>query len=308
MKKRIQNAFDIRQSPMWASYMQSIGWNTKSLNNIQLYIKQFPFINVSIIKIQHPLGPIPFFQVEAIAKKHNAIAVIIEPHCISASDADFKKHGYKTHPRRYAPSATIKIDITPSLNAIFCSFSENARRNIKKAEKNEILIKPVFIKNSIPQKSYDEFDKLLRNLTNMKKFYAPNYKEDYKKMSAMKNHAFLLFAYEKNTLHEPIAAVWFGYYKNVITYIQTGITEKGYRLLANYLLVWEGIKIAKKMGMTVFDFEAIYDPRDPFANKNWKGYSEFKKRFHGETILYPPSWILYRNAFFGKINDVAHLL
>lgn len=307
MKHHLEYSFDIRQSPMWGNYMELIGWKTEIANGIRIYIRTIPFFNVSMIKIQHPLGTIPFRSIDSIAKKYNTVVVIIEPHIAEYKPNLFKKNGYKQTQKRHAPSSTIKVDISSDLNTIFKSFSENARRNIKKAEKNNLILKTYFVQDPLDKNMYNSFDKLLSNLRKMKGFYAPGHKENYKKISTMKNHAILLFAYEKQNLEEPIAVVWFAYYKNVITYIQTGITKKGYRLLANYLLVWEGIKIAKNMDIKTFDFEAIYDPRDPRGNKKWKGYTEFKKRFHGEIIQYPSSWIKYYNKQFRIINEAVDL-
>src|SRR3989344_4501057 len=100
-------------------------------------------------------------------------------------------------------------------------------------------------------------------------------------MQAFKNNSVLLFAYENNVdALDPIACLWLGYYKNVSSYLQTGITKRGYELLANYFLVLEAIKFSKKNKIEVFDFESIYDERYKNEHKDWIGYSEFKKRFH----------------------------
>lgn len=118
-------------------------------------------------------------------------------------------------------------------------------------------------------------------------------------MKAFENNSVLIFAYFEK---KPIAVVWLGYFDKVITYLQTGIAPEGYKSLANYLLVWEGIKWAKKKGIKVFDFESIYDARNPHENKRWIGFSEFKKRFHGEIVNYPSSYVKYYNLFFKLIG------
>jgi lipid II:glycine glycyltransferase (peptidoglycan interpeptide bridge formation enzyme) len=150
-------------------------------------------------------------------------------------------------------------------------------------------------KNDTHNKYFEQFYRLQKTLTTMKKFYAPGYEESKKKYEALKQGSFFVFAYSNDI---PIAAVWYGFDKKVVTYLQTGITKFGYAKLANYLLVLEGIKKAKKLQCYVFDFESIYDIRYPHESKRWKGYSEFKSRFHGEVIYYPPSWIKIYNPFF----------
>jgi len=62
-------------------------------------------------------------------------------------------------------------------------------------------------------------------------------------------------------------------------------SKKGRKLLAQYELVWEAIKLAKKRGCKTFDLEGIYDPRFPV--KSWCGFSHFKKSFGGKEINYP---------------------
>lgn len=153
------------------------------------------------------------------------------------------------------------------------------------------------MKNKQSWKYFDDFYDLLKNLTKMKKFYVPSREEYFKKMTAFKETSVLLFAYEKR---KPVAVVWYAYFGDVLAYFQTGITEQGYERLANYLLVWEGLKLGKKLGLSAFDFESIYDTRFPKNVPKHRGYSEFKQRFHGDIILYPQPWIKTYN-FLGVL-------
>ena len=294
MKTPLENAFDFRQSSHWADYMRSIGWEIETTKGIQIYIRKVPWIG-SFIKIQHPLGTIPFKTIDALAQKHHAIWVIIEPHISGYNHSLFLKNGYYISSMHHAPTATRKINISKSISEIVRDFSENAKRNIKKAEKNKAVIKTVFGKDDKDNTYFEHFYKLQKNLTDMKKFYAPGYSESKKKYAALKPASFFVFAYVDKI---PIAGVWYGYYNGMVTYLQTGITRKGYDLMANYLLVLEGIKTGKKLKCNVFDFESIYDERYPKESKRWKGYTEFKSRFHGEKVLYPPSWIKFYNPIF----------
>jgi len=155
----------------------------------------------------------------------------------------------------------------------------------------------VLAKEDTKNEYFEKYFVLQKYLTDMKKFYAPGHTESMKKNSVLKNASFFTFAYHKGN-PDPIATVWYGFDKGVVTYLQTGINKRGYDLLANYLLVVEGIKMGKKLGCTVLDFESIYDHRYPKEAIRWKGYSEFKSRFHGEAIYFPQSWIKLYNPFF----------
>jgi lipid II:glycine glycyltransferase (peptidoglycan interpeptide bridge formation enzyme) len=60
---------------------------------------------------------------------------------------------------------------------------------------------------------------------------------------------------------------------------------EGRSTLSQYTLLWNGILWAKKNGYKIFDFEGIFDPR--FPDKNWKGFTHFKRSFGGEEVIYP---------------------
>ena len=56
-------------------------------------------------------------------------------------------------------------------------------------------------------------------------------------------------------------------------------TETGKKLFAPTLCVWEVIKESKRRNLQIFDFEGLWDERFPKLNKNWQGFSQFKKGF-----------------------------
>jgi len=61
-------------------------------------------------------------------------------------------------------------------------------------------------------------------------------------------------------------------------------------LMAPYLLQWEAMKICKAEGCTKYDLLGISHPdtkKDP-----WEGISDFKRKFGGEVITYPPEQVL----------------
>lgn len=297
MNNPTQNAIDARQTPQWGKYLESIGWETVMIGHTQVMIRKFPFLNISMIKIQHAFGPFPFKEIDAVARRKKALVVLIEPHTVGFNERQFIRHGFIQSKMLLAFTATIKIDLTKNKEELFKSLSENARRNIKKAQKEKLEIKTYPMKNAKNWQYFDVFYDLLKNLTKMKKFYVPPREEYFKKMTAFKDASLLMFAYEDN---KPIAVVWYAYFGNVIAYFQTGITKRGYETLANYLLVWEGFELGQKLKKSVFDFEAIFDSRFPKNYLKHMRYSEFKKRFHGDIVLYPQPWIK-TYSLLGKI-------
>lgn len=301
--QQVLESFDIRQSKSWADYMKSIGWRVEKAGQINLFIRKFPYLPFSIIKVQHQKGKIDFKKFDQIAKKHNALAVVIEPHNQDFDSMKFKKNGFVNSKLLYAHTCTYKIYLTKSDKNIFNNFSKNAQRNIKKAEQNNLKI--IILENKKDDlKTKEVFYDLMRQLEKTKKIYTLSQKEFYKKAEYFKDSSIFLFAYHQN---QAIAALWLGTFNKTITYMHTGINEKGYKLNANYLLVWEGIKWAKKRGIKIWDFDAVFDKRYPKEHPRWKGFSEFKSRFHGEYIEYPPPQIKIYSLFFRILYTLSTL-
>lgn len=295
VKDTIEKAIDVRQFPQWGKFLKNIGWNIEKVDGNNIAIRKIPFIKRSIIKIQHPIYPFSLKKIDLIAKKYKTLFVLIEPHNYRYDEKEFILHGYRKSNMHVVHSSTIRISLEKSEKDIFKSFSENAKRNIKKAKKNNLVIRIFKLNEKDVKKHFEVFYKLLSSLVKIKKFYIPQKKETYAKMNAFKNNSVFVFAYEKKNVEDPIACLWLGYYKNISVYLQTGITKRGYELLANYVLVWKALQFSKKNKIKIFDFESIYDKRYKNEHKDWIGYSEFKKRFHGEIIEYPQNWIKIYN-------------
>ncbi len=295
MQSLTQYALDARQTSNWAQYMESIGWIAKKVNNTYIYVREIKPFKHSLVKIQHAKEQPDFQKIDEIAKEHNALFVILEPYNIEYNEELLKSNGFIKSKLKSAFTSTVLIDLKATEENILASFSENARRNIKKAIANKLRVEHIFTNEQKTDTSqFEKFYALYKELGKTKGFYVLPYSECLKKLQAFQNNSILSFAYEPDN-PQPIAVVWYLYFDNTLVYNHTGITQRGYDLQANSLLVWEGIKQGKKLGMKVFDFESVYDPRYPSENKKWLGYSEFKKRFHGETIFYPRAWIKIYN-------------
>jgi lipid II:glycine glycyltransferase (peptidoglycan interpeptide bridge formation enzyme) len=69
-------------------------------------------------------------------------------------------------------------------------------------------------------------------------------------------------------------------------------SKKGKKLYAPTLNTWEAIRLSKKKGSSIYDFEGIYDSRFPL--KTWRGFTRFKKSFGGKEIKYPGAFVKHR--------------
>lgn len=294
---------DLRQTKSWGKYLSSINWKVENINGRQIFIKKLPLLPYSLIKIQRPKNPLPFLKINQLAKKHKALFVLIEPSQENFHEEIFFKMDYARSKMTQAHTATIQIIIPQTESLLWKSFSENARRNIKKALKNKLMIKTISLNKNKNDPAFKNFFGLLKNLTNQKKFYIPGYDEFHKKMLAFKKNSYLFEAFDnqKNLL----ASLWISISDNTAHYMHVGTNQDGYRFLANYLLVWESLKFAQKKGLKFYDFEGVYDPRFPKERRSWQKFTEFKKRFHGTIIEYPYPQIKFYNPLL-KILYWSH--
>lgn len=306
VNSKLLNALDARQTNEWGKYLKHLGWRTEKIGATYIFLRRIPLIGRSMIKIQHPAGPVDLDKVEQHAKQEKALFTIIEPHNKGYAEDDYVKNGYRKSKIQFAHTATIKIDLTQSEEKIYSAFSTNAKRNIKKAEAH-LSIKAVNLKDG-KDAIVQQFYGMYAGTGKEKKFYVPPYSEVSAKIRAFSKTSYILFAYEKKSLEKeqkPVAVLWVGHFDNVLVYFHPGNTKRGYELLANYFLVWEALRLGKRLGLQVFDFETMYDNRDPKKNKAWKGYTEFKKKFGGEEVYYPQVWIKVYNPIFRLLYSFA---
>ncbi|PIV00985.1 hypothetical protein COS54_01830 [Candidatus Shapirobacteria bacterium CG03_land_8_20_14_0_80_39_12] len=265
---------DLRQSLEYGEYLKSLGWQIEKLGGEQVFIRKIPLLG-TLIKIQRIQFPIPFSEIEKLAKKYHAFRVIIEPTSDYKLTVNSYPSDYRPLKSPFIPTKTLIKDIKCSEQEIFDSFSKNKRRDIRIAEKNNLLIK---------EGSYEDFYQLKKEYL-LKKFILPfsTRKEIKLTCDAFKEKAIILVAeYEKKI----VAGVLLLFCDKTAYYWQAATTEKGKKLLAPTLIVWEAIKLAKKKGCENFDFEGIYDERFP-KNRSWLGFTHFKEGFRGKEIEFP---------------------
>lgn len=262
---------DIRQSEEYVNYLRALSWKVESRGKNHIFIKKLPL--GSLIKVQRIAPPIPFEEIEKLAEKYRAFQVFIEP-----AQGEIKKSktwGYKTAGSFFIPTKTLIKSLKGTEKEIFSSFAKNKKRDIRLAEKKGLLVK---------QKGIEEFIRL-KNQYLIKKFILPlGAGKDLRRLyRAFGQKAKVLIAYKNE---KPLAGVLLLICRQTAYYWQAAATNEGKKLLAPTLLVWEAVKLAKKEGCLVFDFEGIADSRFT-QQKSWQGFTHFKKGFRGEEVSYP---------------------
>lgn len=273
----IASISDLRQSPAWARYMESLGWRVEKVEGCRLYIKKLPFGLGSIIKVLRPSLPIPFEKIGQLAKKHSAWFVKLEPRTIAdGSQTDFQEHGFYPSSWPLSPSKTTQIDLRKSKKELWSGFKKKTRNIIRRGEKCKVLIRQ--------PKGIEQFYELWVKSMRRRGDLLTSGEEVKKIWEAFGENIYLLLAYQPSTKTQPLAGILMPVYGQIGYYFAAVSTKDGKKLGAPSLLVWQAILLAKKLGCRVFDFDGIYDPRYHRATKSWQGFTHFKKGFGGEEV------------------------
>lgn len=222
-----------------------------------------------------------------IAKKENAIFLRLEP------AAKLQVTRYKLQEVSHVqPEHTLVLDLAKSEDELLSEMHEKTRYNIRLSEKKNLTLK---------DGNFKDFWKLMEETTKRDKFSAHSEKY-YETMlreirgngkSEMKTE--LKMVYFEN---RPVAAAIIGYFGDTATYLHGASSHEYRNLMAPYLLHWEIIKEAKKIGYKYYDFWGIDE-------KKWPGVTRFKKGFGGFEINYPGAFDLSTSKFWYKLYNLA---
>ncbi|MBM3209649.1 peptidoglycan bridge formation glycyltransferase FemA/FemB family protein [Candidatus Shapirobacteria bacterium] len=268
---------DLRQSPEYACHLEDLGWKVELIDNCHVFIRRFPLLG-SILKIQRPNKIPSLDKVETLARKYHAYKVSLEPQRPFSHLAikRLKNRGYQPSRSSYLPTKTVQIDLRSPLTKILKNCQKDCRYCLKKTSKKPLQLTEVAdpkLFQRIWRKSLPFHKWLLvpslKNLISLKKNFG--------------KHCYLLLSFYKEI---PLGGTIILISGKTAYYFYAFTNQGGRKLLAQYFLVWEAIRLAKRKGCFFFDFEGIYDERFPL--KSWQGFSHFKKSFGGKEISYPP--------------------
>lgn len=273
---------DLRQDSNYTDYIQRLGWNVEDLHKNRIFIKKLP-LGISFAKLQRTECKIDKDKLKDLVKKYRIIYILVEPKNIKQYNY-FQDLGYKVTKDPSLPTRTIQFNLLKSQKILLAEMHHKARYNIGLSKKRGVKIK-----NSGNIKEFSEFWQESSKSWGMFLSQKKEIKGLYKSFG---KNAVILNAYFQNEL---IAAVLLVSTKNITYYMYAASSEKGNKFYAPSLLIWESIRLAKKSRKKIFDFGGIYDERFPL--KNWKGFTEFKRKFGGNVVEYPGPLFKYFNPF-----------
>ncbi|HET7713675.1 MAG TPA: peptidoglycan bridge formation glycyltransferase FemA/FemB family protein [Patescibacteria group bacterium] len=277
---------DIRQSPGFAKYMASLGWQVDQIGGVVIYSKNIPIVG-TLIKIQRPNLPLPLEEIDRLAQEKKAFLVKVEPNLLLDGFNPQIMGGFRKDSSPILPTRSIWIDLTLSPETLFANLDKDTRNLIRRAAKDGVAV--------IEGSNLKEFYLLWAGNAKKKGFYMSFEKELTALWKSVPEKRLLIAKYQGQIV---AAALLVGFSK-VLYYSFAGSTELGRSCHAPYLLMWEVIKRAKKWGYARLDLEGVADPQVK-KTKSWSGFSRFKKGFGGKEVQYAGSFSKYYSPL-GKI-------
>jgi lipid II:glycine glycyltransferase (peptidoglycan interpeptide bridge formation enzyme) len=294
------------QSKEWGEFRKAWGNKVLSTKSGILTIHKIPFTKYSIgmfIK-----GPEPtektIEELKKLGNKEKLIFIKLEPSFTKATvgQAQFdkvvnllEKNGAVRGKTLFTPS-TFYLDLTKSEEELLKSFSGKTRYNIHLAQKHGVIVKE---DNS--DSAFDKYLDLTQETVERQGFYAHSkryhrlmwkYLHEQPVENKQEPVAHLLTAiYQKETI---TAWILFSY-DNFLYYPYGASSDKFKGVMANNLMMWEAIKLGKKLGLKTFDL---------WGREEGKGFTKFKEGYNPKVIEFLGTWDLIINPTFYKFYRI----
>jgi lipid II:glycine glycyltransferase (peptidoglycan interpeptide bridge formation enzyme) len=276
--------------------------NDNLINVFQLSFHQLPKTPFKIGYLPRssmPSDEVVDFLID-FGKKNKIVFIKIEPNELkkSYSKSISGKLSKSSHP--LFPNWTMVLDLAKYEDELLKNMKSKTRYNIGLAQR-----KGVIIREESDEKGFEIFAKLYFETCKKQKYYGHNYEYHQIVWNSLKNNvAHILIAYYNN---EPLAAYELFSFNKTFYYPYGGTSEKHRNLMAANLLMWEAIRLGKKLGATKFDMwgslSPNYNPKHP-----WAGFTRFKEGYGAECVEMIGSFDLVINPFLYKTYNLVHKL
>lgn len=268
------------QSWEWGEFRGAWGNEIVRLHNFQIIFSKVPCTNFKIgTVIRGPeITKKDIEEVKDIAKKENAIFVKFEPNILynERLEKEIKSFGLRKGRRLFTPTS-FWIDLTKSEEDLLKSFHPKTRYNIRLAQKQGV---EVMEDNS--DNAFERYLKLTKETSTRQGFYA--HTEKYHRLMwkylAPSGIAHLLTAKYKGE----IITTWILFaFKDFLYYPYGASTDKYKNVMANNLMMWEAIKLGKKLSLKTFDL---------WGREEGKGFTKFKEGYNPKIVTFIGTWDL----------------
>lgn len=273
---------NVWQHPLWGKLQQNAGRKVFFLSPGKTYalvVKHalplgFCYLNIGrgpLFEAESDLPPL-MEELQTLAQKEKAIFIRMSPPLPLGPSLP----GLKASQNDHHPPTSLFLDLSQSEEELLKQMKTQGRYNVRLAQKKELSVKDT---NNV-----EDFHQLLEKTSDRNRFgiHSKDYLEVM--LKSLEDQVQILVAYHQD---QPIAGGVFVYLEDWAIYYY-GASDHAYRqLMGPYLIQWIAIREAKKRGCRFYDFLGIAP--EGAKNHPWAGVTEFKKKFGGWVVNYPPA-------------------
>lgn len=281
--------------------------DNKVNNGYTLTIHKIPKLPFTIGYL--PKGKIPdknlLFDIQKVVKKYKCVYVQLEPDS-TQKNINFDNKNFQIFPS-FHPLFTkysFVLDITKSEEELLKNMHPKTRYNIKVAQKHDVKI----VEDS-SEKGFETFLNLYEETTTRQRFYAhtPKYHknlwEALKSSRAHKNSLSYHLLHAKLGNQVLVSWVLFSFQNKL--YYPYGASSREHRdKMASNLIMWEAIKLGKKLGCTSFDMWGALG-ENPDTKDPWYGFHKFKQGYGAVLTEFNGSYDFVLNAHMYQFVKLA---
>ncbi len=312
--KKVWNALAIHplQSWQWGQAREQMGIdvlrigdfkNEKLTNTFQITFHKLPYLNYSIGYLPRSVLPskdmLNFMY--KYAKQNRIIFIKSEPYEKKKSKLEILHSKLTTSPHPLFPNWTQIVDLTQTEQQLLAKMHPKTRYNIRLAQKKEVTVREV---NN--EEGFAIFANLYFKTTKRQHYFGHDY--NYHKIlwdNLKANLAHLLIAFYKDT---PLAAYELFYFQQTLYYPYGGTLDQHRNLMASNLLMWEAIRLGKRLGASKFDLWGSLSPKYSSTPHSWAGFTRFKEGYGGDFIELMGSFDLIAQPSLYKLYNSVHQL
>ncbi len=292
---------DIRQSPKWQSFLEALGWKSLvSSRGVRVSLSLSLYGHVMKIQRPRPLTAYDLQEISVWVDKYKIFLVKLEPslHQDLSLLQDFR---YMPLGEPLIPPTTRLIDLTLSEEALWESLSHSCKYAIRRAYREGAHVRFFSPPN---EEILHAFYEIHKSTGHSQGFYVAPFNEYLKKVAIFGEDAVLGLVYNPDGV--PTGGnLYLGFGKGV-WYMHGGTAPLGRKTRNGYVLYWESILHAKRLGYTVLDLEGASDSRYSAFTRHWGGLSHFKEKFGGVLVEFPPPHIYVRPAWARLFVRILH--
>lgn len=283
----------------------------KLVRGIQVTFHKIPKLNKTVGYV--PKSYMPDAEqidvLKQLAKKHNAVAIKIEPNVAKPIDSPsghdviqkFLLDNGAVPGRPLFTKHTFQIDLSRSEKELFGNLDSKTRYNVRLASK-----KGVQIFENTTKEGMESYIEILGETTNRQGFYAhsPDY---FRTMWESVGNSGMMRIFSA-VYEEQVIVSWIVFVFNGVLYYPYGASLSAHRdVMASNLMMWEMIRFGKSQGCHTFDLWGSLG-KDPDKKHPWYGFHRFKKGYGGQLIEFLGTYDIVTNPLYYKLYRFGDFL